>query len=83
MLMFRIAKQKNFGTIVRSAAAFGIEEVFMIDQKYKKIKQFGSQGTADKMDYKMFKSLKDVRTYCTLQKISICGIEIIEGARPI
>ena len=55
----------------------------MIDQNHKKMSKFGSQGTADKMDYSIFNSLKDVRRYCTDNKISICGIEIIEGAKPI
>jgi tRNA G18 (ribose-2'-O)-methylase SpoU len=29
--MFNISKQKNFGTLLRSAAAFNISEVFVID----------------------------------------------------
>ena len=54
MLMFNIAKQKNFGTIIRSAAAFGLEEVFLVDSNHKKMPKFGSQGTADKMNYRVF-----------------------------
>lgn len=42
MLMFNIAKHKNFGTIVRSAAAFGLQEVFLVDQNHKKMSKFGS-----------------------------------------
>ena len=64
MLIFNIQKQKNFGTIVRSAAAFGLEEVFLVDANHKKMPKFGSQGTADKMNYTMFESLKDVQKYC-------------------
>ena len=80
MLMFNISKQKNFGTIVRSAAAFGLEEVFMIDVNHKKMSKFGSQGTCDKMNYRVFQNLKDVRRHCDESKLSICGVEIIEGA---
>ncbi len=83
MLMFNIQKQKNFGTIIRSAAAFGIDEVFLVGTNHKKMTTFGSQGTANKTNYRIFDQLKDVRKYCTDQKISICGVEIIEGAQPI
>ena len=44
MLMFNIAKAKNFGTIIRSAAAFNINEVFLVEKvgKKDKISTFGS-----------------------------------------
>ena len=44
MIMFNIAKKNNFGTIIRSAAAFGLEEVFFVDAvgKRSKINTFGS-----------------------------------------
>ena len=44
---------------------------------------FGSQGTANKTNYRIFDYLKDVRKYCTDQKINICGVEIIQGAQPV
>ena len=31
MLMFNISKQKNFGTLLRSAGAFGVQEVFIVE----------------------------------------------------
>ena len=55
----------------------------MVDQNHKKMSKFGSQGTCDKMDYRIFNGLQDVRRFCTEKKISICGIEIIEGAKPV
>ena len=43
MLMFNISKAKNFGTIVRSAAAFNLEEVFLVEgAKRSKLSTFGS-----------------------------------------
>jgi tRNA G18 (ribose-2'-O)-methylase SpoU len=54
MLMFNIQKQKNFGTIIRSAAAFGIDEVFLVGTNHKKMTTFGSQGTANKTNYRIF-----------------------------
>ena len=65
--MFNISKSKNFGTILRSAAAFNLSEVWLVEdcKKRSKISTFGSQGTAEKMTMRMFESLKDVKTYCT------------------
>ena len=68
---------------MRSAAAFGLNEVFLVDANHKKMSKFGSQGTADKMNYTIFEGLKDVKRYCNEKKLSICGVEIIEGAQPI
>jgi tRNA G18 (ribose-2'-O)-methylase SpoU len=44
MLMFNIQKAKNFGTIVRSAAAFNLSEIFLVEPpgKKNKISTFGS-----------------------------------------
>ena len=85
MLMFNIQKAKNFGTIIRSAAAFNLQEVFLVEaaNKKNKIATFGSQGTATKMDMRFFPSTESVRNYCTEQKISICGIEITPDSKPI
>lgn len=83
--MFNIQKAKNFGTVIRSAAAFNLQEVFLVEPpgKKNKIATFGSQGTATKIDMRFFQSLKGVREYCTAKKISICGIEIMPDAKPI
>lgn len=64
MLMFNVQKQKNFGNIVRSAAAFNVSEVFIIDpvsSGKKKMRTFGSQGTHNKTNFRYFDGLKDVR----------------------
>ena len=45
MLMFNVQKQKNFGNLVRSAAAFNVSEVFIVDggsSSKKKMRTFGS-----------------------------------------
>lgn len=63
MLMFNIQKQKNFGTLVRSAAAFNLSEVFVVEGQptKKKMATFGSQGTANKTSFRYFYDLKQVR----------------------
>ena len=85
MLMFNIQKAKNFGTIIRSAAAFNLAEVFLVEPagKKNKIATFGSQGTATKMPMRFFPSTNNVREYCTENKIAICGIEITPDSKPI
>ena len=85
MLMFNIQKAKNFGTIIRSAAAMNVQEVFLVEPpgKKNKIATFGSQGTATKMNMRFFPSLTNVREYCTNNRIHICGIEILPDSKPI
>ena len=86
MLMFNIGKAKNFGTIVRSAAAFNLNEIFLVEPPGKKNKissSFGSQGTNTKMASRYFNTLKDVRDHCDTAKIQICGIEITPSSVPI
>ena len=87
MLMFNVQKQKNFGNLVRSAAAFNVAEVFIVDggssAGKKKLRTFGSQGTHLKTEFTHFDGLKEVRAHCNEKGISICGIEIMKEARPI
>lgn len=65
MLMFNVQKQKNFGNLVRSAAAFNVNEVFIVDggssNSKKKMRTFGSQGTHMKTNFRYFEGLKEVR----------------------
>eukprot|EP00347_Sterkiella_histriomuscorum_P002329 403368571 len=85
LLMFNVQKQKNFGTLIRSAAAFNVKQVFIIDSQptKKRLSCFGSQGTATKTNFQYFGGLKDVKQFCTERSISICGIEIMPEAQPI
>ena len=85
MLMFNVSKQKNFGNIVRSAAAFNLKKVFIVENKptKKRLRTFGSQGTASKTDFEFFGNLKSVKDYCEERKIFICGIEIMNTAVPV
>lgn len=71
--------------MVRSAAAFNVSEVFIVDggSTQKKMRTFGSQGTHMKTDFRYFDGLKEIKQYCTDNKIFICGIEIMKEARPI
>ena len=77
LLLSNITKLKNAGTLVRSAAAFNCKEVFTIENK-KSVKDrltFGSQGTEDLMDFRLFDSLTQIKEYCKANKIYICGVD--------
>ena len=65
LLHFHIGKAKNFGRLLRSAAAFGVSEIFAVvkDSKTNKMELFGHQGTAKHMNFRFFKKLKEVREY--------------------
>ena len=59
LLTFNVQCKNNFGTLVRSAAAFNIDELFIVDSKnQKKPNTFGSQGTAKKSVFRYFDKLK-------------------------
>lgn len=47
------------------------------------MRTFGSQGTHKKTNFRYFDGLKEVKGFCTENKISICGIEIMKESRPI
>lgn len=83
--MFNISKQKNFGNLLRSAAAFNLSEVFVVEgqPKKKKMRTFGSQGTSNKTKFRYFEHLKQVKEFCNEKKILICGVEIMPEAEPI
>ena len=86
LLIFNISKLKNAGTLIRSAAAFNCKEVFLIDSKKKTSKAmvfFGSHGTEQTTNYRIFKSIQSVREYCTKQHIFICGVEIMPSSKPV
>lgn len=88
LLLFNIQKAKNAGTLIRSAAAFGVSEVFLVDAPNPKLVKrkrltFGSHGTEDLTTYRTFESLTAVREYCVSNKITVCGVEITPTSQPV
>lgn len=93
MLVHNIQKANNIGMMVRSCSAFNVQKIFLISkdpEQKKKSKifksfgfRFGDQGTSSKMDYHIFYSIKEAKTYFNENNITICGIEIGEGAESI
>ena len=81
MLVYNIGKKKNFGDILRSAAAFGVKEVFVVGAK--KLQLFGNQGTQRFCKFHFFDSLDDAHVELHRRGIKLIGIEITEDAIPI
>lgn len=84
ILIYNISKLKNIGTLIRSANAFGVKQIFILGENKKILKKFfGSQGTVNKSDFLFFDDVSQLRIYCQEKSINIVGIEIGEGSKPI
>lgn len=77
-----MAKRTNIGNIIRSCSAFGVRSVFVAGRK-KDTTFYGAKGTKSKVDIRYFSSLGDVRAHCVGEGIEICGIEIMDNAKPV
>lgn len=79
LIIFNIEKNNNVGLLLRSAYAFGCQEVLIVGKS--KIKLTGSAGTSLKVKRKHFFQLKEAVDYCKLQEFAIYGVEI--GGTPL
>jgi tRNA(Leu) C34 or U34 (ribose-2'-O)-methylase TrmL len=84
LLIYNIAKSKNIGTLIRSASAFGVKQIFILGQNKKVIKKFfGSQGTINKSEFLFFDDIPQLITHCKENDIHLCGVEIGKSSKPI
>ena len=81
MLVYNIGKKKNFGDILRSAAAFGVKEVFIVGAK--KLSTFGNQGTQKYCKFTHFDSIDQAKEELRNRAIALIGIEITSDSVPI
>ncbi|CAE8637391.1 unnamed protein product [Polarella glacialis] len=81
LLLFNVGKKQNFGTLLRSACAFGVSEVVIVGAK--KLATFGNQGTAQHAQTRHFDSLEAAKEFLTGRGARICGIEIDDNAKPV
>lgn len=82
LLIHNISKKKNFGEILRTAAAMGVTEVAVVGAQ--KLAAHGSQGCASHLRFTHFNVLEDAVAYLrTLCGATITGIEITESAKPV
>ena len=93
LLIHNIIKPKNFGMLLRSAAAFGLDTIFLISKDVEEKKKskilknfalfFGDKGTTRKLKYEVFTSIKEAHTYFKANEIYVVGVEIGHGAKNI
>jgi len=81
LLLFNVGKRQNWGTLLRSACAFGVSEVCIVGAK--KLATFGNQGTAGLVPQRHFDTLELAKADLATRGIRICGIEIDDAARPV
>eukprot|EP00930_Biecheleria_cincta_P036651 TRINITY_DN25115_c0_g1_i1.p1 TRINITY_DN25115_c0_g1~~TRINITY_DN25115_c0_g1_i1.p1 ORF type:complete len:245 (+),score=59.78 TRINITY_DN25115_c0_g1_i1:45-779(+) len=81
LLLFNVGKKQNFGTLLRSACAFGVSEVLVVGAK--KIATFGNQGTSAHAKMVHCETLEAAKAELAARGAKICGIEIDDGAQPV
>lgn len=79
LIVFNIEKNNNIGLLMRSAYAFGCQEIILVGKT--KYKVTGSQGTYSRLKRKHFFALADAVAYCRQEGFAIGGIEI--GGTPL
>ncbi|GJP54917.1 hypothetical protein CLOM_g13931 [Closterium sp. NIES-68] len=81
VIVHNVAKRHNIGMLLRSATAFNVHQILVVGRR--DFSAFGSHGAADHVSLKHFNSLTDAKTYLQERDCSICGVEIVDNARPI
>jgi tRNA G18 (ribose-2'-O)-methylase SpoU len=81
LVIYNVSKKHNVGSIIRSAAAMNVSEVWVIGKK--KLASFGNQGTAKRVVYRFFDDVNHLKTHATQSKVQILGVEIMEQAKSI
>lgn len=82
LVLHNVSKKKNFGELLRSAAAMGVSEVVVVGAA--KLATHGAQGTAGHLRFTHFVRLADAVAYVRdVRGCRLCGVEITEGAAPV
>eukprot|EP00744_Colponema_vietnamica_P015830 GILI01022197.1.p1 GENE.GILI01022197.1~~GILI01022197.1.p1 ORF type:complete len:232 (+),score=30.27 GILI01022197.1:37-696(+) len=83
LVVHDVAKRSNWGSLIRSAVAFGVRTILLVGGRQDKIKTFGSHGTVNHVTFKWFPSLEALKEWLKARNISLCGVEICEQAKPV
>lgn len=78
VLIHHVQKRDNVGTILRSAAAFGVREI--VTGGPGKLRAFGHQGSRRHLRIVQFWSLQNAVAYLKAQGFAVLGIEIDDAA---
>ena len=78
LLLFNIKSNTNIGQLIRTANAFGAEEICVIGRK--KYSSFGNQRTASSTQFRHFYTVEDALEYYKCQHYDVVGVEITTTA---
>lgn len=79
--IFNLHNDVNVGTIIRSANAFGAQEIAIIGRKqYNTSAATGGQST---MKVQKFKIMDDFLEYCAKEQFSIVSVEITSNSKSL
>eukprot|EP00322_Chrysochromulina_rotalis_P006636 CAMPEP_0115855026 /NCGR_PEP_ID=MMETSP0287-20121206/14331_1 /TAXON_ID=412157 /ORGANISM="Chrysochromulina rotalis, Strain UIO044" /LENGTH=261 /DNA_ID=CAMNT_0003309169 /DNA_START=204 /DNA_END=989 /DNA_ORIENTATION=- len=82
LVLHNVAKKKNFGELIRTAAAMGVGEIVVIGAA--KLASFGAHGTPGHVKFSHFDKLADAVAYLhNVQGACLCGVEITPDAKPV
>jgi len=79
LIVFNIQKSANTAMLMRTAYAFGCEELILVGRK--KFKLTGASGTYKPLQIRHFFNMAEAATYCRESGFTIYGLEI--GGRSI
>ena len=85
VLFYNVAKQSNVGPMIRTAAAFGINEILVSGKNNAKSPRtkFGAKGTDKKMRFSYYDSFPAAVEELKKDGFHIMGVEIREDAIPV
>ncbi|CEM20198.1 unnamed protein product [Vitrella brassicaformis CCMP3155] len=81
LLLHNIGKRSNWGSLLRSASAFGVSEVLVVGER--KLKTFGNQGTLPHLQFRYFNTLEAAVEWLHARDITLIGVEIVDEAIPV
>ncbi|KAH7650022.1 OBP33pep like [Cryptosporidium bovis] len=81
LVLSNISKRQNFGTLLRSACAFGVSEVLVVGER--KLRTFGNKGTLPHLSITYYDNLNEAVEIIRDNEMDIVGVEICEYSKPI
>jgi len=82
LVLHNVSKRKNFGELLRTAAAMGVCEVVVVGAS--KLSSHGAHGCGGHLRFSHFVKLYDAVSYLHhVRNAVICGVEISPSAEPV
>lgn len=82
LVLHNVAKKKNFGELIRTAAAMGVREIVVVGAQ--KLASHGAHGTVGYVKFSHFERLADAVAYLhDVRHARLCGVEITPDAAPV